>query len=657
MRILLTATAIGLVLAQPLAADSLELRRVLLSTGGVGYLEHEAHIDGDATLALTVRLDQVDDVLKSLVVFDDLGGVGSIGLPGPEPLREVFRELPFDQAALESPTALLRALRGAEVEVVGMRGLEGRLVSVVPEESRDEDGVRVRQRVTLMTAEGLRQFLLEEADSVRFLDPALDAQVRRALEALARHGERERRTLEVRTRGGGPRRLTVGYVVEAPMWKSAYRVVLGDDDMARLQGYAVLENLSGEDWREVELTVVSGRPVTFRQALYESYFVDRPEVPVEVVGRLLPGVDEGVRAMAPPATAMRDAPAMLAMEAMPMPAPVPAPARPAPIEAAEAVEAPTQVVFRSPVPVSVTSGHSLMLPIVDRVLPAERVSLYRPDEHATRPFAALLIVNDTGTGLPPGVLTLYEQDAGGTAFVGDARLATLPAGEERLVAYALDERMHIERDRAEARRITAARLVDGALEVTVEERATAVYRLTGAAETPRVVLLEHAARQGFELDGPEPEGRIDGGYRFRVALEAGESRELRVVEKRPLHQRYELLDADDATIRTLVAAAELTPAMREAIAGIQPLRAEVASRRRAVERLGSEIAALVEDQARLRANLGAVPQGTDLHRRYLAELGSQEDRLAALRDERAAAEKALAEAEAALRDHVRGLTL
>ena len=111
-------------------AQDLALKRVLLSTGGVGYFEYEAAVDGDADLPLSVRLDQVDDVLKSIVVFDDRGGVGAISLPGREPLSEAFRDLPFDQGALESPDALLNALRGAEVTVGGSRQVTGRILKV-----------------------------------------------------------------------------------------------------------------------------------------------------------------------------------------------------------------------------------------------------------------------------------------------------------------------------------------------------------------------------------------------------------------------------------------------------------------------------------------------------------------------------------------------
>ncbi|MGI9382371.1 MAG: hypothetical protein ACR2PO_04395, partial [Methyloligellaceae bacterium] len=216
-----------------LAADDLALKRVLLSTGGVGYFEYEAKVDGNAELSLNVRLDQVDDVLKSVVVYDDKGQVGTISLPGKTPLKEVFRELPFNKEALNSPIALLSALRGAEVEVKGVRALKGRIISVKPETTRlpDSKSVVTRHRVSLMTSEGLRQLILEDTDLLRFADPKLQADIDRVLTALAELGERDRRTLKVSVAGDGPRTVRVAYVVEAPLWKTSYRLTLPNDPL------------------------------------------------------------------------------------------------------------------------------------------------------------------------------------------------------------------------------------------------------------------------------------------------------------------------------------------------------------------------------------------------------------------------------------------
>src|SRR5215472_3851669 len=280
------------------APGDLALKRVMLSTGGVAYLEFEAEVAGNAELTLDVPLDQVDDVLKSIVVYDSKGGVGTASLAGRNPLSQTFNGLPFGETALTSPAALLNALQGAEIKVGASHPITGQLLQVVTETVQLRDQVTTeRHRVSVLTATGLQQFILEDAESVSFLDADLQAKVSQALRDIAVHRAKDRRQIKLASQGTGTRQVRVGYVVGAPLWKASYRMTLpasASAEKAHLQGWAVLENMSGQDWSGVELTLLSGNPVTFRQAIYQAYYVNRPEVPVEVAGRILPKQDTGI---------------------------------------------------------------------------------------------------------------------------------------------------------------------------------------------------------------------------------------------------------------------------------------------------------------------------------------------------------------------------
>src|SRR5262252_6668589 len=153
----------------PVNAADLSLERIMLSSGGVGYFEYEATVDGNATLSLDVPLDQVDDILKSLVVYDDSGTAGEVTLPGREPLTQSFVDLPFDRTALDSAPALLNALQGAELRVAGPKPMTGHLLHVVEETSRGADGLVItRNRVSVLTETGIEQFILEDANGISF---------------------------------------------------------------------------------------------------------------------------------------------------------------------------------------------------------------------------------------------------------------------------------------------------------------------------------------------------------------------------------------------------------------------------------------------------------------------------------------------------------
>ena len=265
----------------------------MLSSGGVGYFEYAAEIDGDAVLGLDVPLGQVDDIPKSLVVFDASGSVASVELPGRDNTVQAFGDAPFGPEALQSPTAYLTALAGTEVTVQGPRPMTGRIVRAEQAAETTDKTSTQRTRVTLLGADGMRQFVLEDADTVQVTDPALRARVERALEALRSDASLTTRHLTIRIKGQGKRTVAVGYVAGAPLWKATYRLMLAGagSTNARLQGWATLENQSGADWKGVTLTLQYGNPVTFRQSLYRSYFVQRPEVPVEILGHVLPDID------------------------------------------------------------------------------------------------------------------------------------------------------------------------------------------------------------------------------------------------------------------------------------------------------------------------------------------------------------------------------
>src|SRR5262249_19642346 len=121
----------------------------------------------------------------------------------------------------------------------------------------------------------------------------LRAQIDRALSAIAQNRAKDQRTIAIALAGQNAREAGFSYVVSAPVWKTAYRIVLPKEGgKARLQGWGILENLTGGEWKDVELTLVSGNPVALKQQLYSAVFVDRPEIPVSASARFVPRKDD-----------------------------------------------------------------------------------------------------------------------------------------------------------------------------------------------------------------------------------------------------------------------------------------------------------------------------------------------------------------------------
>ncbi|WP_437283530.1 DUF4139 domain-containing protein [Sorangium sp. So ce375] len=644
------------------APEAPSLRRVVLSTGGVGYFEYEARVRGDAELRLEVRLDQVDDVLKSIVVYDDRGVTGNITLPGREPLRDLFRELPFDEGALESEAALLNALRGAEVRTRGRQGaITGRIVAVTTAQAAlPHGGSEDRHRLALMSEGALKQVVLEELESVELVEERLRQQVGAALLGLSTQRERNRRELVVRTAGEGERVVRVAYVVEAPLWKTSYRLTVPEDAQTKtgaLAGWAIVENQSGSDWHNVDFTLVSGDPVTFRQALYEIYYVARPEVPVDVAERVLPRLDEGAAGLA--ARAARRMGYRAGGADGEMRAPAPAITVPSEKVEPEPREAATQVVFHFPAPITIASGQTALLPIVQREIPAERLWLYQPEASARSPLASVRLRNDGDASLPAGAMTVYERSGRGVVtYVGDARLAPLPPGESRIVSFAVDRKVRIDREERGEEAFSRAKIQGGMLEIVRTARRVTVYTIVGAAREPRVVLIEHPRLAGWELAEPtEGVETTSDRYRIRREVAAGETARVTVVLEQPISHTVALTSLSSEEIEVYLSSGEIPEALRAALARLAELRAAVAEGQRALSALESELAALRAEQERVRNNLKVVPAGSALHERYLRTLTEQEDRIAAVSAKLPGAREAMASAERALADYVRGLSL
>jgi hypothetical protein len=373
-----------------------------------------------------------------------------------------------------------------------------------------------------------------------------------------------------------------------------------------------------------------------------------------------PGAAEGLGGLM--ANEMADTARPLAKQVAPqvaMEAPAPPPPGQARILAAASKEAATQVTFRVPHPVSVESGQSLLVPIIDREVPAKRVALYQPSTHDRHPLASVRLTNDGDTGLPPGVLTLYENGAAGASYVGDAQLSTLPVGDERLVSFALDQKTLVDREIQSSQTIAKGRIVRGVLELTWEQERHTTYRLKAPAHESREILIEHPRMPGWKIVKPSDATveLTEGVYRIDQTLEAGGQAEVEVVLTRPNKQTVALIGQNKNFYLAYAGNAELNSDLKKAFAEMARLRDVVDGYQRRMQDLEAERQRIHEEQRRIRDNLARVPHNSDLQKRYLAKLNEQETALEVLVEESERTRQSLEEADKALGDYIRGLDL
>lgn len=621
MRSIRLLPALGLALLLPsagIAAAEPVLERVLLSTGGVGFFGYRAAVGADGLLQLTVPLPQVDDILKSLTVLDGNGAVQAVRLLGPTPLADAFRDAPFDEGALDSLPSLLAALRGAEVEVRGPTVLRGRILALAREEVVQGETTTARHRLSILAPDGgIRSVILEAIDGLQLQDPGLDRQLQRVLERLADRAHEQERTFQIALDGAAGRTVALGHLAEVPLWKASYRLVARERD-GLLQGWAILENLSGRDWREVEVTLIAGSPRALRQALFQAYFVPRPEVPVVAEGAEPAPLPAPLAAAAARSKAADGEAAALSA--------------PAALDVGTAEELTAQTLFRLPRRVSLPEGHTAMAPIVDQPVPIERVALYRASDGGPHPRAALGLRNDGDASLPAGLATVYEQlEGGGLSYAGDVVLPQLAPGAELLADYARDANIEVARQEERQGRLDRARIADGILELARVEQQRTRYRVTAhLAGVPRRFVLEQPRPEGWRVAAPADAETRGDRLRVERLLQPGAAIEIAVVLERPVVERFELAELDPERLRLEFQGLAPPPELAEALTQLGTLSGRLAEIDRQIEDAAQEREERIAEQERLRANLVAVPPESDLARRYLDRLAASEDELVEL---------------------------
>lgn len=655
-------------------AASPKVTEVTLSSAGLAEIRQEASVSGSEGVELSIPLDQVDDILKSLVVHDPNGSVTSIGLPGREPHSAALRALPLGGSELADLPKLLMSQQGHSVTVEG-RGqkMRGRIVGVQREQGPDGES---RHRLTLLSGEGvIGTIIVEAADAITFDEPEVREMLSAALVAMQEAWASDARSVAISLEGSGERTVNLSYVVAAPVWKAAYRLVLPEGDgEARLQGWAVVENMTGHDWEGVRLSLTSGRPVALHQALYDTYRLPRPEIPVSAFGQVLPRPDRGtVQVYEDRSRAGSSGSGMASLvlggvaraSKEPLVLNYADVARDMTLHPAQEMsygsqtaavdESVTSVRFDFPQPMDVPAGHSLTVPFLDGAFLAERVSVYQPDVDELHPIAAVRVRNAGDSSLPAGILTFYD---GAEGYAGDAQFLGAGPGESRLLTFAVDRKVRISAEPRGEERLRSVSVVDGVLRSESVRRAVVEYTISGATDGDRAVVLEHPRLSGWmaTVTGGERED-TPSSIRVSVKVPAGGKASVTVVDEKPLERHYALDNMDQNELVQLSGLIEgVDGRLVAALGDLTALRAKAAEAERTRQAASQELTNIAADQTRVRSNLSSVPPESELARRYLSLLAEQEDLVDAAKKTQAVAASDKEATEALIREAVRKLS-
>jgi hypothetical protein len=606
-----------------------------------------------------------------MVVRDlDGGHVSTVSYDSNAPIERTLKSFAVNLTTNPSFAQILNQARGEKVEVILQQSnatqpgtLTGTLIGCEKQKQAvgGKDTVEV-ELLNLWCADGMRSLKLPEVQRVRFLNPILDSEFKKALETLALSHDTQKKSVAINFTGEGKREVRVGYVIENPIWKTSYRLMLDKQTHKPfLQGWAVVENPTDEDWKDVRMALVSGRPISFQMDLYQPLYVPRPVVEMELFASLRPVAYSGEMtkdllersASAPLPPAMPEA--QLGMmgdlgkaraggagagfmpqssgrakngyfaeklteqlsRRMDVGAGV--------SSVASAAKLGDFFQYAIDKPVTLARQKSAMLPILNKDVEGTRVSIYNESTQAKFALLGLRFKNTTGLHLMQGPITVLE----GSNYAGDARILDLQPNEERLISYAVDLGTEVNPElSSDNGRITEVKSVKGILYTTTKVRETKTYTIKNRNDQERTVVIEHPVRNDFKLVSTDkPVETASDFYRFQIKVAPSKSAKQVVTEERVMQQAMQLTNLDDKAIRYFINQAVASDKVKAGLKKSLELRWAMQKTQREIAELQRQLDAIRNDQPRLRANLKELPQTSEAYKRIVKKFNEQETQI------------------------------
>jgi hypothetical protein len=616
----------------------LPVTKIAIYSSGLAYFEHTGTLNGPAVIKLPFRENAVNDALMSLVLNDPASANPNVSYQSPYTLFQTLRSLKIDLSDEADMAGILRRLRGAEVEIAVPSPVSGKIMGVEYRSRQTSSGAQYFDPwLSLYTGQGIKMFNFADINAIKFKDPAIEADLKRALDLIAGSRNNDSRDLTIQLPGTGSRRVSLNYVIPSPVWKASYRLDLGGENAKpRLQGWAIVDNDGDVDWDKVELSLVAGRPSSFIQNLYPPYYVYRPVLPLAIAGAADAATHDQGYAPAPSPAAPRlesggSARASMAAKAMDQAAEADyIRERPAAgvietaISGAAGSEAGEQFEFTMKNPVSIARQMSAMLPLADAFVEARKLLIFSGASWSNRnqnPRLGAELTNTSGIKLPAGPITVYD---GGT-YAGDALIEFWNEGEKRLISYGEDLSVIGAVMNSSSNTFSSVTISGGIMTITRSQEYLKTYTFKNNAAQDKRILIEHPKTQGTTLDSPAADEETPALYRFTVTLPAGGELTTQVRESRPIMERVTLTQLRPEAFLSYTGSQELPANVREALQQAVNLRSSLNASQAAVTEAEKQRAGFVSEQDRIRKNLEAAGSTTQQGQEYLKRLLSLDD--------------------------------
>jgi hypothetical protein len=644
---------VALILCAALApAAELPVRTVVLYKHGVGYFERSGPLAPGESARLDFDADSMNDVLKSLTINDQGGKVNGLRYDSSIPLDQKLNEFPFRISNGQPLASVIDQLKGARVEMeFGPQKVAGAIVSarLIP---GDKDHAEREQLTLLMDSGDLRNVDLGAATSIHFTDVNLQLQFKDYLAALTSSRSKDKRSVYIDSTDAKLHDVSASYIMPMPAWKSSYRLLLDETGTQPvLEGWAIVDNTTGEDWTNVKISLVSGKPISFISQLYAPKYIQRKDAELAEDQALAPtlysGVVGGLAKDAPaPAqkmggnaggrgggsggTAFQANAGMQMLEAVPPPAAARAPSTIADLGPAQEIADLFQYSIRNPV--TVKKNESAMLPFLQQKIAARKLIIYS-DSSRANPLNAAELTNDTGLTLDGGPITVF--DAG--AYAGEALVEIIKARDKRFISYGVDLGTRISTNQDSrtdlVRSLHARNGVITTSNAVVTKKTYTAHNVDARAKT---LIIEYPVRAGYTLvDTAKPMETARDVYRFEVKVPASGDATFPVTEENVYNRQFQVSSLTPDMMTVYIQNQDVSAAARRQLQQIADLKTQIAANDAEKTRVNADVQSVTQDEQRNRENIASLSQVSGqqpLVQDYARKLADQEVAIAKSRD-------------------------
>lgn len=642
---------------------TIPLKKVTLYKHGIGHFERRGKFKGPGEIELLCGPEDIDDMLKSLLVLNvEGGGIAAVTYDSAKTLPTRLSEFGFDLRKCHGLLELIAQIKGSPVTIkVGTVKIEGRVAGLDEVEQAVGESKIVEQQLLLYCGGStLKRYGFSSISEIALNDPHLASEIQQQLELLFQSiRKKDRKLLKIELTEAIEREVVIAYSIPNPIWKTSYRMMVDDGGRVLLQGTAIVDNVQDEDWNEVQIALISAAPVSFIQPLYEPVQPHRRRIQAQ--GHVSTGPFIAERAQNFPDSFGNDMSSSGAFELQiqerfkanksledPLTqsltgtgnwrrlGPLPNQSREAEavnvFDAAQLQNVEVEVSesgelfeYNIATPVTIPRNSSALIPIVNELIDGERISLYNANRNPRFPYAALRLTNTTGLTLESGPVTILESDT----YAGEALLDVLKKDDTRILPFALDQSVSvIVRDNFERKPFWRVRAWQGFLYLDYKEETQKTYNLENLSDKEKIVYIEHPVQTTLSLVSDEkPVEVTESFYRFRVQLKTKEAYGLAVVEEGQNYQTVRLEDFDSpdmAAVKWLIDQNFVDKQFHAFLKQVIEKRTVIRLLLEQRKGMHEHVAELKQEQERARENVRTLGTSSD---RYKTAIDEAEDKI------------------------------